>query len=64
MFKKASKSEYINLNGISWPLVSYSNNIFSYEDSENTEENHDDPQPAEQRYSECITLPISFTAQV
>jgi len=50
MFKRASKSVYcIVWYGISWPSVSHSSKFFNYEDSENTEENLDDPEPADER---------------
>jgi len=32
--------------GVSWPLVSYSISYFSYEDCKNTEEDPDNPEPA------------------
>jgi len=34
--------------GISWPPVSHSK-FFNYEDSENTDENINDPEPADER---------------
>lgn len=43
MFKKGlQECLYINHFGISWPLVSYSINVFSYEDS--GKEDYDDPE--------------------
>ena len=48
MLKKASTSLYINLFGISWPRVSHSINLFSYETPKNTEEDPDDPESADE----------------
>ena len=46
MFEKwLQECLYVNHFGISWPLVPYSINVFSYE---NTEENYDDPELADE----------------
>jgi len=56
---------YMNCNGIFCPLSVYSINFFSYDDSRNTEEDLDDPQPADEWdiQMECSSDWL-YTAQV
>jgi hypothetical protein len=64
--QKASKV-YMNSFGISWPLVSYSSNVFSSEamvTPGNTEEGPDDLEPAGERHIQKDTPVISCTVQV